>query len=115
MKKRNIRKGNIEIRWKEEEIVCYYKNSYYGREGEYKKEGDFYIDPSRPWHKIHESCFKSPEACYQIAKIIPSRDEEPDIKTVGGRPWRLEGEDWDNWNSLMKELFEVEEEKEEED
>lgn len=103
--------GNIEIRelGKNEsyshEIVYWFPNKYYGQENNYLKTGDFYeeINSSFGW-QIHKSCFKNPETCYVIA-FIRQDEEEPNLETVGGRPFKLKEEDLISFERLMREFY----------
>jgi hypothetical protein len=67
------------------EIVHYQPNTYYGRENEFEKDGEFYYkDPEYSFCRIHESRFVNKESCYSIG--IFSKDEEGyDFRSVGNR------------------------------
>ena len=74
--------GNLEFRpatyllpkdkWPEKgawNIDYWYPNGYYGRESEYIKEGDWYINPKFSFGRIHKDCFKNPQSCMAIASF----------------------------------------------
>lgn len=76
-----MRKGNLEFRkcsylgeppehigW---EICQWAPNSYYGRESEFIKDGEFYRpnDDKFNFVRIHKNCFKNPEVSWQIASF----------------------------------------------
>lgn len=68
-------------------INYYYPNSYYGREDDYDKVGEFYIEKHNDAFKIHESCFKSPETSIAIAAFLyRNDDEEYEFRYIADRP-----------------------------
>lgn len=87
------------------EILFYYPNPYYGRENEYVKNEKlgWYEYPDQPNVKIHSGCFKSPESCYVLAFI--TNGEEPDVVSVGLRPWELSGSDDIAFREILKYVF----------
>lgn len=99
-KNNNIRIGNIELRTinEQQEIVAWYPNIYYGKEKEYKynPQAGFYYIPGKNGihHHIHPDCFRNKESCYVVAFVDwNGAHDEFDLRTVGLRPWELEGED----------------------
>ena len=83
-----MRRGNLELRrysssdrW---EIVKWQPNPYYGKESEYIRSDNGYIDGKRRHVVIDESCFVNPETCYSLAFI---ENGIPDY--VGNRPLEL--------------------------
>lgn len=90
------------------EILFYYPNPYYGHEKDYVKiEGmDYYEYPDHPNCKVHSGCFKNPESCYTVAFITNA--EEPDVVSVGLRPWELSGSDDIAFREILKYCFEYE-------
>lgn len=90
------------------EVLFYYPNPYYGHEKDYIKiEGmDYYQYPDSPYCRVHAGCFKNPESCYVLAFITNA--EEPDVVSVGLRPWELSGSDDIAFREILKYCFEYE-------
>lgn len=116
MRLKKIRINNIEVRPLPQddeekymaEIVCYYPNPYYGNEDKYiksKTDPDFYIYPDNLYCKVHISCFKNPESCYVVAFV--TNGEEPDIRTVGDRPWTLNEKDEEDFKQIIKMIYDL--------
>jgi len=106
---RPMRIGNIEFRLAKSlaypsedyvDIICWYPNSYYGREKDFIKDGEFYIDREYPSIRTHESCFKNKESCYTVATI--DIEEEPDVCSVGLRAFNLSEEEYKNFLIIVK-------------
>ena len=114
MEIKNIRIGNIEIRPYFNvnskiigKIVCYYPNPTFGKEKEYKwtEDGEFAYKEG-VGIKHHKSCFVNPESRYVIAFIEQEKeDEEPDLRTVGSRMFNLEKEDFKDFVSVCKYMY----------
>lgn len=116
MRLKKIRIDNIEVRPLPQdddekymaEIICYYPNPYYGNEDKYIKsqiDPDFYVYPDNPHCKVHISCFKNLESCYVVAFV--TNDEEPDIRTVGNRPWTLNEKDEGDFKQIIKMIYDL--------
>lgn len=92
------------------EVLMYYPNPYYGHEKDFVKvDGtDYYEYPDNPFCKIHEGCFKNEESCYVVAFITNA--EEPDVVSVGLRPWELKGSDDIAFREILKYVFDNDEE-----
>lgn len=90
------------------EILCYYPNFYYGEENNTKKfikdefNPEYYVDLEYGC-RVHEGCFKHPESCYVVAFV--TRGEEPDIVSVGDRPWTLNEENKKSFEKLLELFF----------
>ncbi len=68
-------------------IDYWYPNVYYGRESEYEKAGDWYIDPKFSFGRIHKSCFKHPESCFAIASFNYDEHENfYEVRFISDRP-----------------------------
>lgn len=95
---KNIRIGDVELHktksledkeyW---EIVKWYPNHLYGKQDEYIE-----IEPNCFQEKEHPNCyvsgrgmFERPQSCYTIY-IVEETKEEPDLRSVGRRPYDLE-------------------------
>lgn len=98
------------------EILYHYPNPYYKREGEYIPiEGeDYYQHPEVSFARIHKGCFKNPESCYVVA-FITNHEDEPDVRSVGLRPWELSETDEQDFKEILKYVFSYQEEDVEED
>lgn len=107
---KRVRIGNIELRcvdgiW---EIVRWYPNSFYGKENDFIKIDDEqyqYKDSENCY--VHKDCFKNPESCYVIA-FVEGSEEEPDLRTVGIRPWQLDEKDEQDFKQILKLNFDCE-------
>lgn len=116
----HIRIGSIELRnvshfsgsGKYWEIVKNYPNPHYGQEKHFEQIGntEYYRKISgEEWESrvsYHKSCFKHPESCYTIATIEENDDEEPDIKSVGSRPFNLNSRDFEDFLKICKSIYE---------
>lgn len=87
------------------EVLMYYPNPYYGHEKDYVKiDGtDYYAYPDNSYCRIHEGCFKNEESCYVVANI--TNGEEPDVVSVGLRPWELKGSDESAFMGILEYIF----------
>ena len=78
------------------QIVKWRKNEYFGNEKDYILRGDYYQKKSDSnWsHKLHKSCFESPETCLVIAQWVDMDNDErkPNLEFVGSRPFDLESQ-----------------------
>lgn len=106
---KHMRLGNIEARRivsdkYSHEIVKWMPNPRYGKENEftYNEDTGFYDDGSGHLH-IDPNCFKYPETCYILAYITD--DEEPDVHSVGKRPWELDEDDYRCFCAVLNVLF----------
>ena len=106
--------GNIEFRLTQTigepprdyvEIVKWYPNKYYKRENEFEKEGEWYIhrDSFGYRYRMHENCFTNPESCYTIATL--DIKEEPDVISVGLRPFDLEPDEEADYKEVVKQAY----------
>ena len=89
------------------EVVKWYPNDLYGKISDYepKTEGsDMYI-LKRGTNQVsfHKDMFSLKELCYVIAFI--TRSKEPDVMSVGDRPWCLSEQDRVDFDILIKEFF----------
>ncbi|MBQ1571519.1 MAG: hypothetical protein IIZ78_10375 [Clostridiales bacterium] len=113
IKRRRI--NNIEVRPTKNrqvpyEIICWQRNDYYYEKDQYEQIED---DPQMYRRKdspdsccrVHETCFKNPESCYVIADVIDREDEEPDIKSIGKRPWDLGVMDRADFDEIVNAVF----------
>ena len=79
----NLKLGNIELRkykgWNDPEL-----------DGDISDKYEFV-----KWENVNDK-----EYCYVVAFANPTR-------TVGSRPWDLEGEDFDNYNKLVSMFFNI--------
>lgn len=106
MKHIKLRLNNIGIRphnksFKEYEIICWQKNPYYGKEGDYTYEPEHDMYTKGNWHGS-PNLFLLPETCYVLAWIEHKEDNIWDITTVGKRPWELEESDFNDYNEIIK-------------
>ena len=87
------------------DILLHYPNPYWGKEKEYVKvEGtDYYEYPDNPYCRLHSGCFKHEESCYTLAFITDK--EEPDVVSVGMRPWELSGSDDIAFRKILEYVF----------
>ena len=106
---KHMRLGNIEARRIESdkyshEIVKWRDNPYYGHKDEYTYDPvkNVYNDKSR-FRNIDPTLFEIPETCYVIARITD--EEEPDVHSVGKRPWELDKDDYRCFCAVLNVLF----------
>lgn len=92
------------------EIVKWSPNKYYEdfKNGLLKKVegplgGTKYQYEGRDGYYIDESCIKHPESCYVIAFV--NNDKEPDIVSVGSRPWDLKPEEKKIFDEIVRYFF----------
>lgn len=76
------------------EIIQWYPNCHYQKESEFiwDKRKEMYKHPQYNYW-VDKSCFKNPESCMMIASIDFSK-EEPDVCSVGLRPFNLENDEY---------------------
>ena len=88
------------------DIVLWYPNPDYGQEDQYKKvDKEWYIPKEGAYHyRKHESCFKNPENCYTVATI--DIKEEPNILSVGLRPFDLKPKDRADFEAIVRLAYE---------
>ena len=115
IKRRRV--GNIEVRPTENrqapyEILCWQRNSYYYEKDQYEPvdgDGEMYRRKDQPVgygsKVVHESCFKNPESCYVIADVLPCKGDEPDIKSIGRRPWDLSATDRADFDEIINAIY----------
>jgi len=91
---KNIRSRNIEARFIGDdkyacEIVKWFPNDLYGHKDEYEEDsfGMYVKKNGDSMARFSEGCFVNPENCYVICFVTNS--DEPDIISVGNRPWEL--------------------------
>ena len=101
--------NNIEIRlindrW---EIVKWYPNPHYGREKEFiwDEARQSYRDPNYSNWFVSPGCFINPECCYVVADVQECKDEEPDIRTIGARPFQLSHNDRIDFYKIIKYIY----------
>lgn len=84
-------------------IDFFYPNPYYGKESEYTKEGDFYVDINSPYRiRRHKSCFKHKESCYSIASFTRDKEGFYELSFIGDRPLNLNEEEMKTFWKLVK-------------
>ena len=84
-------------------IDFFYPNPYYGKENEYKKDGDYYIKVNVEYPiNIHKDCFKHKETCYAIASFIRDKEGYYELSFIGDRPLNLNKTDFDDFMKLVK-------------
>lgn len=114
-KVRPTRIGNVEFRLSKTlglhprdyiDIILWYPNPDYGQEDQYEKvDKEWYIPKSGNNHcRKHESCFKNPESCYTVATI--DIKEEPNILSVGLRPFDLKPKDRADFEAIVRLAYE---------
>lgn len=89
------------------EILCWYPNVYYNRKSEFIQDQlnpEYYIDPNGSAGRIHEGCFLHPKSCYVVAFV--TKGDEPDIVSVCGRPWELNEQNKEDFEKVIKHIFE---------
>lgn len=83
-------------------IDKYVPNEYYGNENKYIKEGNFYISPDTPNHKIHKNCFKNKEYCFSIASFEYNESKNIyELVLVGDRVLDLDNKEWLDYAKLI--------------
>lgn len=85
-------------------IGLFYPNPDYGKENEYKKDGDYYIryiEGIIPI-KYHKSCFKHKESCYSIASFIRDDNGYYEFSFIGDRPLNLDKKELKDFWELVK-------------
>ena len=83
-------------------INFWYPNGYYGRESEFEKEGDWYIDNRYGLRcRIHKDCFKNPESCMAIASFDYD-DGYYELRYVSDRPLSLTKEERETFWTLIE-------------
>lgn len=65
-------------------IELWLDNPDYGKENEYTKVGEFYIDPKYPYWRKHKSCFAHPTFCIVIASFDYDKDRY-NLEFIGDR------------------------------
>lgn len=109
----NRRLGNIELQWTNYghfDVVKYYPNALYGKEGEYEydERNDVYRPKNEPHYIVSASCFKHKECRFVIAYIEPYDEEKgeyPDIITVGPRTVELNDQEWVDYHNVLKYFY----------
>jgi hypothetical protein len=82
-------------------IDYWYPNGYYGKESEFIKEGDWYIDKNIRNCRIHKDCFKNPESCMAIASF-DYNDGYYELRYVSDRPLSLNKEEREIFWTLVE-------------
>lgn len=78
-------------------------NTYYGRESEFIKDGDYYKPKEYSWCRIHKDCFKNPETKYTIGTWRYDEHEEwYEFQFCGDRPIDLTDSEWINFKHILK-------------
>ena len=89
------------------DIVFWYPNPDYGQEDQYEKiNGEWYTPKGMGcnFYRKHESCFKNRESCYSVATI--DIKEEPDVLSVGLRPFDLKPKDRADFEAIVRLAYE---------
>jgi len=108
--------GNIELRKSKSlrgvyymEVVQYYPNSYYGKEKEYiwDENNHCYHPKGYPNCHISKGCFKHPESCMTLCTFEREGNEEPDVISVGSRPFNLNDKDWLDYKKVVEFFYQM--------
>ena len=84
-------------------IYFFYPNPYYGKENEYKKDGDFYVTVNTEYPiSIHKVRFKYKESCYAVASFTRDKEGYYELKFIGDRPLNLNKTDFADFMKLVK-------------
>ena len=84
-------------------IDFFYPNPYYGKENEYKKDGDFYVQADTEYPiNIHKDCFKYKESCYAVASFTRNKKGYYELKFIGDKPLNLNKTDFTDFMKLVK-------------
>ena len=87
------------------EICKWEPNSYYGRESEFIKDGEYFKpnDEHYSFVSIHKDCFKNPECSYTVASWHWDMHEDCyDFEFCGDRPIsNLTEEEWITFRRLI--------------
>jgi len=71
------------------EIVKWYDNTFYGKDDEFEKIGGRLVHKEYRYG-ISENLLKMKETCFTLAVFEDTNSEEPDIRSVGKRPFELD-------------------------
>lgn len=87
------------------DIVKWYPNPYYKKEAYYEKteEGNYVDRTYNTPVYISPGCFINAENCYSLAIIDLS--DEPNVRSVGLRPWELEPQEREWYDKIVKEAY----------
>ena len=84
-------------------IDFFYPNPDYGKEHEYTKEGDYYVDMNSSCKiRYHKNCFKHKESCYTIASFTRDKEGYYELSFIGDRPLNLNEEEIKTFWKLVK-------------
>jgi len=84
-------------------IDYWYPNSYYGKESEFEKDGDWYLYPDNHHCRVHKDCFKNPQSCMAIASFNYNSNEGCyELEFVGDRPIGLTKEEREIFWELLE-------------
>ena len=84
-------------------IDFFYPNPYYGKENEYKKDGDFYVEVNTEYPiNIHKVRFKYKESCYAVASFTRNKEGYYELKFIGDRPLNLNEEELKDFWEVVK-------------
>lgn len=83
-------------------IDYFYPNTYYGRENDYIREGDWYYPSKDSISRIHKSCFKSPEVSMAIASFDYDNEGYWQLSFIGDRPLCLDEKEREIFWELIK-------------
>lgn len=94
------------------EIIKWEKNSFYGQEDKYVRDGGFYRSKEHPNVSISAASFREPEYCFTLAYFKGEMDEEsgvyrdcPSLVSVGMRPFELNKEEFEAYIQLAKQAY----------
>lgn len=112
---KNKRIGNLEFRKatyllpdnKLPEHISYHidywcPNAYYGKESDFIKEGDWYVYPDNPYHRVHRDCFKHPQSCFAIASFDWDKEGYYELHFIGDRPLEITKEEREAFWKLLE-------------
>lgn len=101
--------NNIEFRptvgiFKQEtyyEIVKWCENTFYGKDDEYEKTQFGNLRHKEYGYFISESCLKNKETCFTLATFENTNEEEPNLRSVGKRPFELTAKEHNDFISVV--------------
>lgn len=114
MKIKRRRVGNIEVRptkFESEpyEIICWQRNAQYYDKDQYELVPGSTTSYRRKDGTGHctwdVSCFQNPESCYVVAIVMDCKNEEPDIRSIGKRPWDLSEADRADFDEIIRAIY----------
>ena len=83
------------------EIVKWGENTFYGKENEFEKTELGGFRHKEFGYSVSENIFKIKEMCYTLAFFVNMDEMEPDLRTVGKRPFELDAKEWLDFLTVM--------------